>query len=149
MRKIRGNKVLKYTLMLTLIIIIYWLFIPITLNTISTGGYNTISTLMWCTKEGTCIHEVGHWKDDKSDWISNTIEFQEAVDNFIMECTENRDTSSYCVKLVMFPGINGNELNEKGWGGYGELYAEMYVYNLYYKEPLPNIFIEFYKQIGE
>ena len=103
--------------------------------------------LIVCQYEFACIHEVGHWKDEDLDWISGTIEFKEALDSFILQCEEIEDSGegSYYCNLIRFPGVNGNDLTEEDWGGYVEVYAEMYVYDMLLGHPLPQIFVEFYK----
>ena len=108
------------------------------------GFYSYEYRYILCNVETSCLHEVAHWKDDNSDWISVSPEFQEAVDSFIASCTENKDTSYYCRTFIDFPGLNGNPLRRGYWGGHPEIYAKMYMNNFYYREPIPDIFLEFY-----
>lgn len=108
----------------------------------STGFYDIQYEWMLCENEFACLHEVGHWVDASKRWISDTNEFKQAVDEFILNC--NYKLTDYCW-LILFSGISGDELNPSEWGDYTEAYATIYAYNLYYKKPIPGIFIEFYK----
>lgn len=111
------------------------------------GGFFISShDVILCSYEFLCIHEVGHWKDKHLGYPSKTVEFESVLDDFILQCEEvgdNGEDSYYC-NLTRFPGINGNEL-DRGWGGYPEAYAEIYVYDMALNHPLPEVFIEFYK----
>ncbi len=102
-------------------------------------------------------HEIGHAIDLSNGWISETEEFQEAVDLSI-EMLED-DRSGFCswcsiaeYIVAAFPGINGNlsleDSPNHGWGGYSELYAELFAYGfsldllppplrIYYQDYLP------------
>lgn len=116
-----------------------------------TEGYNGFYLygydLILCGTEDGCLHETAHWIDENLDFPSKKEEFRTALDNFIKECERVEDigTIDYYCNLQRFPGINNNELDENGWGGYTEAYAEMYIYNMFQKYPMPEIFIEFYK----
>lgn len=81
-------------------------------------------------------HEIGHAIDLSNGDISKTKEFQEAVELSI-EMLED-DSIGFCSwcyvteqLIAGFPGINGNSLesSSKGeWGGYSELYADLFAY---------------------
>lgn len=63
----------------------------------------------WCM-----AHEVGHYVDNRSGYPSGTSEFQEAVD-----IAANMDGG-----IAYFPCLYDNFCD--GWGGYGELYADLF-----------------------
>ena len=107
------------------------------------GSYNSEYGWMICETELSCVHEIGHWKDDKKGKISNTPEFRQAINNFVISCAEGQDI--LCYILVRFPGISGNELAERGWGGYREVYATVYMLNVFENISLPNTLSEFYE----
>lgn len=101
-------------------------------------------------------HEIGHAIDYSNGNVSETKEFREAVDLSIEMLKDDR--SEYCSWCFVaeqitaeFPGINGNPLrrSSKGeWGGYKELYADLFAYGfsldmippplrIYYQDYLP------------
>ncbi len=109
------------------------------------GGFYAGDGVLLCQTEYACIHETGHWLDEKLGYPSETIEFKETLDTFINVCIENGDewgNVDYYCNLARFPGVNGNAVDN--WGGYGEAYAEMYKYLVHEDRPLPVVFVEFY-----
>jgi len=81
-------------------------------------------------------HEVGHAIDKANGYVSKTEEFQKAVELSI-EMLENDRSGpcSWCFVteqvIAPFSGINGNPLSAIStdeWGGYAELYAQLFEY---------------------
>lgn len=102
--------------------------------------------------EFTAIHEVGHCIDYWYGNISETKEFQDAVENYIKqnrkpesECVGIRNKEDIICELQIFPGIAGNLMHTNDdpglapvgvWGGYDEVYAEIYaLWHYYYDLP--------------
>ena len=119
------------------------------------GVFLTNSGVILCGYEGACIHEVGHWLDKYLGYISETIEFQEALDLYIQSCVEKNDLGSieYYCNLARFPGLVGNPLESHTfgnetveWGGYTEAYAEMYEYSVLYNHEMPSELSEFFEE---
>lgn len=83
-------------------------------------------------------HEIGHAIDSISGRISETEEFQKAVELSIEMCEDDpREFYDGCFiteyLITEFPGVNGNPLSvlsKSEWGGYKELYAELFAYGL-------------------
>lgn len=83
-------------------------------------------------------HEIGHGIDSINGGISETEEFQKAVELSIEMCenypSEPRDGCFITKHIIVgFPGVNGNPLrvlSKSEWGGYKELYAELFAYGL-------------------
>lgn len=109
------------------------------------GVYISGGVILCSFNEGACLHEVGHRLDEGGGKISETKEFREALDNFIIRCIINEDEwgieDFYC-NLVRFPGLNGNSIDD--WGGYKEAYAEMYKYNKQLGYVIPAELVEFF-----
>jgi hypothetical protein len=61
-------------------------------------------------------HEVGHWIDRQNDSLSQTTEFQEAID-----LAARMDWG-----IDHFPCISGKPCQDGEWGGYGEIYADLF-----------------------
>jgi hypothetical protein len=59
-------------------------------------------------------HEVGHWVDRQNDYPSETDEFHEAVDL----------AAKVDWQIAHWPCLYENPCD--GWGGYGELYADLF-----------------------
>lgn len=75
---------MKIRLSIFLVFFVCSFFLPIPLPLLGyagyTGMYNTVSGLIWCTSEKSCIHEVAHKLDDEGGWISETPEFERDVE---------------------------------------------------------------------
>jgi len=61
-------------------------------------------------------HEVGHWVDQQNDSPSQTLEFQEAID-----LAARMDW-----QIAHFSCITGKSCQDGEWGGYGEMYADLF-----------------------
>lgn len=61
-------------------------------------------------------HEVGHWVDQKNGFPSQTDEFHEAIDL----------ASRMDWQIANFPCITGKSCENGEWGGYGEIYADLF-----------------------
>lgn len=64
-------------------------------------------------------HEVGHYIDRRNGFPSETVEFADAVD-----LAARVDWS-----IAHWPCLYENDCLEGGWGGYGEIYAELFARN--------------------
>lgn len=90
------------------------------------GGYLFWNNIIVCDDPGTCFHELAHIKNDQLDNPSGSPEFKKAIDEYLEWCVGGkRFWPTECEHLESFPGINGNELF-RGWGGYEELYADLF-----------------------
>ena len=65
----------------------------------------------WCM-----AHEVGHWIDRQNGYPSGTEEFQEAID-----LAARMDW-----QIARFSCITGKPCEDGEWGGYGEIYADLF-----------------------
>lgn len=64
-----------------------------------------------------CVaHETGHWIDRETGFPSQTEEFQEAID-----LAARMDW-----QIAHFPCITGKPCEDGEWGGYGEIYADLF-----------------------
>ena len=107
------------------------------------GEYNIITGKIHCINDSTCAHEEGHAADAAYapyhwqlwNWESAQPGWRARIDNLAKHCP-NDEMEFYRI-LCNFPGINGNPKHEDrnpsslyfwtgGWGGYTELYAELY-----------------------
>lgn len=61
-------------------------------------------------------HEVGHWVDRQNDYPSSTTEFQEAID-----LAARMDW-----QIAHFSCITGKPCEDGEWGGYREIYADLF-----------------------
>ena len=61
-------------------------------------------------------HEVGHWVDRQNGYPSGTEEFQRAID-----LAARMDWG-----IDHFPCITGKVCEDDEWGGYGEIYADLF-----------------------
>lgn len=92
-------------------------------------GYLFWNNIILCDDPGICFHELGHIKNDQLDNPSESPEFKKAIDDFLEWCIGGkRFWPTECEHLETFPGINGNELRFGFWGGYEELYADLFMF---------------------
>lgn len=94
-------------------------------------------TASWCVK-----HEIGHHIDRERGMISDSKRFQYLVNRSITMFYEQSPSDARHwwntgKQIVEFPGVNGNPLNENGWGGYGELYARLHEVDWLIQVPPP------------
>ncbi len=103
------------------------------------GYYYSLENLqakIICTTEGSCIHETGHHLDRLLGWPSLSLEWKTTIDKFIEKCNQEFD-NPFCT-FKDFPGIYGNPLavvdmpdgTTQEWGGYRELYAQIYEHSI-------------------
>jgi hypothetical protein len=109
-----------------------------TLKTDST--YNIWTGKITCTDRYTCLHEYGHERDHQSGWISKSKEFRQAVDVFnrVQWLLDPDDRHEWSERMHSFPGVTSPRMPcrdilsvsfwQGGWGGYTELYAEMWAW---------------------
>lgn len=60
-----------------------WTMLPIA-KPGEAGAYNLISGLAYCANRAACEHEIGHALDQQSGWISQTPQFAEAVQLYLL-----------------------------------------------------------------
>lgn len=108
------------------------------------GAYNTISGLIWCTSELSCIHEVAHKLDDEAGWISHENEFSLAVAAFVWHEIANYDPPHpFVYRIMRFPGVFLNTPSVFTDDN-AELYASIFEWSEGKKESMPEIFHRFY-----
>ena len=136
-------------LLLLLFIVFGFIATPSSMNPMSTwaiGWYDPDTKQVHCFDKWECLHEVVH----KYDWeyidgrISSTKRFQDAIEIYISEVAE-KDTTIYIERFIYnFPGVGGNELAGYDWGGYQELFAEIFTVTQMKGLEIPAEFIQFY-----
>lgn len=89
------------------------------------GYYFSNLNLIRCKEPFICFHEIAHLLDENLDYPSKSEEFKTDIDAFIVWCKENEPDDYYC-SIKDFPGVNGNSLDENGYGGYSEVYAHLF-----------------------
>lgn len=97
----------------------------------ATGAYNWNTGLYWCTSEHSCRHELGHAMDKKMGHPSQSIEFKNAVTNYLknnpVHLITNPTTFAGLVHLA--PGMDIPVPPQfQPYPVYSELYAEIYAW---------------------
>jgi hypothetical protein len=84
-----------------------------------TANYNPLTNKIFCTGYN-CIHEVGHFIDRNSGWISQSKEFKEYFKDEVFYGINGHPRAKWNnpVDLVSLP----NKIF--GWGGWAEFYAQ-------------------------
>ena len=130
------------------------IFIVISLALPSGSYYIYPLHISVCNYPDGCRHERGHRLDQSLGFVSQTPEFQAAISRYIEGC-ENIDTTVdqdtllgvviVCGIVDEFPGVSAphkpydNPItallfsmhDNNGWGGYDELYAEIFEFSEY------------------
>lgn len=83
------------------------------------GAFNTLSGLYWCADERACLHEVGHALDKHAGWISQSPEFANALQMYILTGAGNDDNVIILLAYAFNPP-DGKEPTKK------ELYAILF-----------------------
>jgi hypothetical protein len=116
------------------------------------GFYVPFLDIVVCKDSYTCLHETAHGFDNGR---SETREFANAVQLFRIVADTNNSVDEMSYRIRKFPGI-GSEFEQttcrifikcelKGWGGYSELYAEIYAMAGGDIQNIPEIFRPFYE----
>jgi hypothetical protein len=116
------------------------------------GFYIPVVDMAVCRDPHTCFHERGHSIDNGR---SETVEFANAVQVFRIVADTNNAVDEISYRIRKFPGIGSDyeqttcrlfiKCDPKGWGGYSELYAEIYAMAEGNPDNMPEIFRPFYK----
>ena len=118
------------------------------------GLYIPIIHVILCDSPSMCLHENGHKIDESKNWISHTKEWENVVENYRHNLIYNKPPwKESDLHLFNFPGIGSNRIDCKwfqscittGWGGYSELYAEIWKWSGGRIENIPFEFREFYR----
>lgn len=83
------------------------------------GAFNTLSGLYWCADERACLHEIGHALDKRAGWISQSQEFADALQMYILTGSGNDDDVIILLAYAFNPP-DGREPTKK------ELYAILF-----------------------
>lgn len=102
--------------------------------------FNVWTKEISCSDKYTCLHEHGHLLDFQLGWESKGKAFQESVQVFnrVQWLLDPDDRHEWAERMHEFPGVTAPKTPCKdllsmsfwtgGWGGYTELYAEMYAW---------------------
>jgi hypothetical protein len=99
--------------------------------------YNPVTDAIACSTEFYCWHEKRHQLDRNYRFVSTTKEFKSVIQSYLETCDLYDLHNTYCGYIAMFPGILIPKVKCEyctifdtayygGWGGYSELYAELY-----------------------
>lgn len=120
------------------------------------GSYNVFSKLVACHNPSSCYHEIGHKLDHEAGWISQSEEFQRAVELHIEAMSDPDGDHPFNEMILSFPGITRNhplhlERNlfnygfwNNGWGGTIELYTSLFEWSQGKWLNMPERLREFY-----
>jgi len=116
------------------------------------GFYIPVLDMIVCHDPHTCLHETGHSIDNGR---SETKEFSNAVQIFRIVADTNNSVDEMSYRIRKFPGIGSDyeqttcklfiKCEPEGWGGYSELYAEIYAMADGNLKNIPEIFRPFYE----
>lgn len=133
---------MKITILTTIIVVALLLILPIP-PPHADGAFNSISGLIWCSDEASCLHEIGHKLDKEAGWISKTDEFGMAIKVFLQWQYQIDGKPSEFVDII----IHSSGLFE--FNGYfdnpqAEIYANIFKYADGKQENIPELFRKFY-----
>jgi len=112
------------------------------------GWYDFNTGQVHCLDKQVCLHELVH----KFDWeskdyqISESQEFKSAVAYYYTGLLDKKNLTWFENYVLTFPGVGGEYLDYGvgGWGGFNELYAEIFAVTTYYNIEMPKEFEPFY-----
>jgi hypothetical protein len=125
------------------------------------AGYYYGDGKIVCSSPRSCAHESGHAVNEFFNRPAQSDEFKLAVDHYIEYCDFFGIDKDFLYSTIKnFPGIYGNEYTEVTyedgstglWGGYNELYATIYMYDMIYSgietpRPLRWFFTEYWTTV--
>jgi len=88
-----------------------------------TPNYNHLTNKIFCYGSN-CIHEVGHFIDQNSGWISSSKEFREYFYDASFYGINGIPRKKYSREIVDFTDIYPKIF---GWGGWKEFYAHTFM----------------------
>ena len=139
-----------YLVFILLLIVSGLIATPSSMNPLSEraiGWYEPSTRVVYCFEKWECLHECVHKYDYDGTLyptISTTERFHKAVDDYIKEVGKKENTVYLERFIYNFPGVSGNELAGYDWGGYHELFAEIFTVTEMKGLEIPEEFIQFY-----
>jgi len=120
------------------------------------GYYNPLTKNITCSSRSQCLHEIGHAIDHAGGWISRDEDYRFALEVYIWTNWKAPEPlrDPLADQVIIFPGLLISRDKEHdpfvpafwtgGWGGIGELYADMLYWTNGEQESMPVIFQPFY-----
>lgn len=84
------------------------------------GAYNSWSRLAWCDRQSACLHEIGHALDQQAGWASQTPEFAEAVQMYVIYGIQAQEPLPVYILAMTYTAPDRQEPTK------AELYANLY-----------------------
>ncbi len=84
------------------------------------GAYNTWSRLFYCSERWACLHEIGHSLDQQAGWISQSKEFSDALQIYILAGTWSHENLPIYILAMTYTAPDGQEPTKT------ELYAYLF-----------------------
>lgn len=84
------------------------------------GAYNTWSRLAWCDNRSDCLHEIAHGLDQRAGWVSQSPEFSEAVQMYVIAGIQAQEELPVYILAMTLTAPDGQEPTKR------ELYANLY-----------------------
>lgn len=137
------KKLLVGSVILIIVFLAAWLLLPLTVVNTNSGSFNTITGLISCEDEASCIHEIGHKLDRDSDWQSQTPEFSAAVKTFILVELSKTPPDPMAQNIILKTGIFDDKVSYPT-SPLKEVYAYLFEWAGGEVENMPAVFRPFY-----
>jgi len=125
------------------IIVLAFLILPIPMPG-STGAYNVISNLYWCSNHYSCLHEKAHQMDRNQGWISHSVEWNNALHLFAIVQSRTDKADPYVIAIFS----SFLDYHPKFYYVFNdpsaELYADIYALSNGNREEMPDSLEPFY-----
>lgn len=120
------------------------------------GYYNPLTKSITCSNRDQCLHEIGHAIDHAGGWVSRNEAYHSALELYIWVNWKTPESlrDPLADQIIVFPGLLFPKDKENnpfvpafwtgGWGGIGELYADMLRWTNGEQENMPMVFRSFY-----
>lgn len=90
-----------------------------------TGMYNTITMQYRCSDDYSCVHELGHFVDQKNGWVSHSEEWNKALEIYILVSTQDGKTTPLAHYILTSKLQHHSALNRLLNDYDSELYANL------------------------
>lgn len=125
------------------LVILVFAFLPIPMPG-TTGVYNSVSNLYWCSGTYACLHERAHQMDKTQGWISHTKEWSNALHLYVIVQSRNDAVDPFVI-VILSSFLDYHQkfyyvFNDQN----AELYADIYALSNGKKEEMPDSLEQFY-----
>lgn len=137
------KRICKVVFTILALVVVLYTFLPIPIGN-QRGVYNTITGLYWCSDTYSCNHELGHKMDAQLGWISQTPEFENALNELVLKDFAKGKLTPFSYLIVRKMITYENGFHQLITNEQSEIYADIYALSDASREKMPDSLEPFY-----